>query len=270
MIKKRKKRDGSLRGLSALFDGFDLKRGVVFTLIFSGAAVVAWGVLSLMKEPVVPITWQSCLVEQDDGSTYPVMEEVPAGVYALPVSLVGGGPGQIVSAEITSPFLVQKEEVKLREFKKYADYVMDLPDSADKERLLVRLGVSWKKGDKGSSAVNAVSWEGARDYAHWLGQRTGCSYDIPSYDEWLATVSFLQSRDKSELNGAIAPSGPLKNLLWGVREWSRTWCASGYYLLGRDDLTTNSHEDSAVCMPPMFSVAGFRLVLNPAQQYQIN
>ncbi|MBF0382028.1 MAG: SUMF1/EgtB/PvdO family nonheme iron enzyme, partial [Magnetococcales bacterium] len=167
-------------------------------------------------------------------------------------------------AEINTPFLVQSDEVKLGDFKKYAEYVEDLPASKEKDRLMVRLGVAWKKNDSPNSSVNAVSWEGARDYAHWLGQRTGCSYDIPSQDEWLATVSYLKARDKIRLNGSAIPTGPLKNLLWGVREWSRSRCSSGYYLLGRDDFTASTQEDGDVCMPAMFAVAGFRVIMTPA------
>ncbi|MBF0195605.1 MAG: SUMF1/EgtB/PvdO family nonheme iron enzyme [Magnetococcales bacterium] len=263
---KKRSQGNNKAGLSAFFSGLGLKKSFVFGSIFIGASAIGWGLMSFTQEPDAPITWQSCLVEQSDGSAYPVMEEVPAGDYTIPTSLIGGA-GRMISAEINTPFLVQSEEVKLGDFKKYAEYVENLPESKEKDRLMVRLGVAWQKNESNNSAVNAVSWEGARDYAHWLGQRTGCSYDIPSQDEWLATVSYLQARDKIKLNGSVVPRGPLKNLLWGVREWSRSKCSSGYYLLGRDDLTTSTHEEESVCMPAMFAVAGFRVIMTPASSH---
>jgi hypothetical protein len=241
-----------------------MKKSIVFSLVFLVAAGAGWLAMALMREPeATGITWHSCLIEQRDGSLYPVMEEVPAGVYELPVSLIGGGGKRKIAAEVAAPFLVQTEEVTFQHFKMYVDYLAGLPDGAEKERLQFRLGVQWQKGVRGTESISAISWEGAWDYALWLGQQTGCSYDIPSQDEWVATVSHIQSRDNVRLDSTVPPVGPLKNLLWGVREWSRTRCASGYYLLGRDDLTASSQEEQASCMPAMFSVAGFRVVMNP-------
>jgi hypothetical protein len=260
---------GKGAGLSGFLSGFDLKKNLVFGLVFMGAAGAGWGIMSLMREADAPITWQSCLIEQQDGSIYPVMEEIPAGNYEISTSLFGGGENRIMSADIPVPFLVQTEEVTLKNFKQYADYVVDLPESKDKERLMFRLGVDWQKGDTHGSSVNAVSWEGARDYAHWLGQKTGCSYNIPSQDEWVATISHIQSRDQIKVKHTVTPIGTMRNLLWGVREWSRTQCASGYYLLGRDDLTASAYEEQTVCMPAMFSIAGFRVVMNPASNQNL-
>jgi hypothetical protein len=246
----------------SLFSSLNLNKSGLYGAVFLVTAGIGWVVMSLIQEPETVVSWQSCLIEEQDGSLYPVMEQIPAGVYELPVSVIGNSRG--MSAEITAPFLVQSEEVTLQQFKKYAKYIESLPAGEEKDRLMVRLGVQWQKGENPSSSIKAISWEGAWDYTRWLGQKTGCFYDIPSQDEWVATVSHLQSRDDIRLDSTVPPTGPLKNLLWGVREWSRSRCASGYYLLGRDDLTASSIEEQASCMPAMFSIAGFRLVMNPA------
>lgn len=246
------------------FSSISWKKNILFLLVFLGAASVGWGIMSVFQESDTQIGWRSCLLEQGDGTLYPKLEQIPAGVYELPASLIGIGVDQMMSAEIDTPFLIQNEEVTLKQFSRYAEYVAALPDSKEKERLLIRLGVQWQKGETVGSSVNAVSWEGALDYARWLGQKTGCTYGIPSQKEWMAAISYLQARDQIKVNGTVPPIGPVRNLLWGVREWSSTQCSSGYFLLGRDDLTTNYYESQATCMPPMFAVAGFRLVLNPA------
>ncbi len=261
-----KSQDGAGSGVLGLFSAGDVKRNIVIGLIFLGCAGAGWGIMSLFDEADAPITWQSCLIERHDGSVYPDMMEIPTGKYQFSTALYGGGEDILMTAGIKAPFLIQKEEVKLADFKKYADYVNGLAPSPEKDRLMMRLGVGWQKGNPNGSSVNAVSWEGARDYAHWLGQQTGCSYDIPSQEEWVATVSHLHARDDVELKSTIPPIGPMRNLLWGVREWSRSRCQGGYYLLGRDDLTASAHENETVCMPAMFAIAGFRVVMNPVAE----
>ena len=250
---------------AVFFSGWNLTSGLLSILVLVVAIAVGWRLFPAVKpiKPVAKVVWPSCLLEQDDGSMYPPMEQIPPGEYRLPSNLSGQGVDASVLAKIDAPFLIQTEEVALQHFKKYAEYVASLADGPQKDQLMVRLGVHWKKGDTSSSAVNAVSWEGAKDYALWLGLQTGCSYDLPSQAEWIATVSHMQSRDNIRLNSTVPTTGPLKNLLWGVREWSRTACASGYYLLGRDDLTADLDEGVAVCMPAMFSIAGFRVVMTP-------
>ncbi|MBF0455477.1 MAG: SUMF1/EgtB/PvdO family nonheme iron enzyme [Magnetococcales bacterium] len=254
---------------SRLFGGSELKKNILIGVIFFGAMGAGWGIMSLMQTPESQVTWGSCLVERPDGTLYPAMEKIPAGLYQLPSSLIGQRGEETITSKIDSPFLIQNEEVSLQEFKKYVRYVENLPPGVEQERLRLRLGVQWNKGGNDGLSVSAVSWEGARDYAHWLGRKTGCAYEIPSQAEWIATVSYLQKRDQIRIDGTIPPTGPLKNLLWGVREWSRTSCPSGYFLLGRDDLTANNGDGQAVCMPPMFSIAGFRVVMNPVSTQSV-
>ncbi|MBF0446847.1 MAG: SUMF1/EgtB/PvdO family nonheme iron enzyme [Magnetococcales bacterium] len=262
--------EGQRSAVSVFFSRLELGKSLIFGLIFMAAATIGWGVMSFVQESKKQTAWQSCLIEQRDGALYPQMEEIPAGIYHLSGSLIGDGDNRQLTAAIQSPFLIQSEEVTRLQFRKYVDYVNTLPAGKEKDRLLVRLGVQWKKGGTSHQSVNAISWEGAWDYAHWLALKTGCSYDIPSQSEWIATISYLQSRDQVQLDGSAPLSGPLKNLLWGVREWSRSRCSSGYYLLGRDDLTSGFSENQSICMPAMFSIAGFRVVLNLVAAQNVN
>lgn len=242
---------------------------MVLGLVLTAAAAVSLSVLPLPHKESPPSTpWQSCLVALEGGSYYPSLLKIPANTYQFPALgttlsaflHLANGQDMVTAA----PFLIQAQEVTLDEFKKYAQFVEHLADAKEKDRLKTRLGLQWERGDQQSSSVSGVSWEAAQDYAQWLSQRTGCTYDLPSKDQWAAAAIFLHSQTNVPLDGANMPEGPLKNLLWGVREWSRSPCETGYYLLGEDDWTMPSKDSKDICMPAMFSVAGFRLVLSVA------
>ncbi|MBF0382394.1 MAG: hypothetical protein HQL69_15335, partial [Magnetococcales bacterium] len=111
---------------TGFFLGLSHKKNIMFAAVFLGASGIGWGLVSLMQEPDAPITWQSCLLERHDGSAYPDMMEIPAGNHELSTSLYGGGEDLLMTAQITNPFLIQKEEVTLADFKKYAEYVNGL------------------------------------------------------------------------------------------------------------------------------------------------
>ncbi|MEO5348259.1 MAG: SUMF1/EgtB/PvdO family nonheme iron enzyme [Magnetococcus sp. YQC-3] len=220
-----------------------------------------------LKQVQVGATAQSC--QPSDQSAFTLLE-IPAGRYALPTPTSGLYPftrtHQMEHVVINTPFLIQERPVSRALFKQYAEAVASSADGEEKERLSSHLGPAWNRETAGS-VVKGVSLEAAIDFGQWLSQKSGCSYAVPSREEWLATVVHLFN------SGAPLPKSsdafdatPLKSLLQGGSEWTRSPCALGHYLVGEEDWGVESKSREPVCMPAMFAVAGFRVVLHPDAQ----
>ncbi|MBF0340258.1 MAG: SUMF1/EgtB/PvdO family nonheme iron enzyme [Magnetococcales bacterium] len=210
-------------------------------------------------------SWRACLNQWPDGTLYPDLLPVPAGEYRLHANAQDLkpflAPHGLHKIQIKEPFLIEKNEVTLKAFRHYVTALERLPAGADKDRLKSHLGLHWNKDESESAPVKGISWEAAWDYTDWLGQKTGCAYSLPTREQWGATVLLLDSARDSGSKAGVLTGEALKHLLWGVREWSSTPCAGGYYLLGEDDFVPLPEVRSATCMPAMLSVAGFRVVI---------
>ncbi|MEO5345043.1 MAG: SUMF1/EgtB/PvdO family nonheme iron enzyme [Magnetococcus sp. YQC-9] len=210
-------------------------------------------------------SWQSCLMQTPEGGSHPDLLPVPAGEYRLhPNSqelkpfLVPHGLGKI---QIKEPFLIEKHEVSLKAFRRYLASLDKMPAGPDRDRRKSHIGMHWNKDDAETASVKGISWEAAWDYADWLGQQTGCAYGLPSREQWGAAALLLDGARETVSKAGVLSSESLRRLLWGVREWSATPCAGGYYIVGEDDFVPLPEVRSATCMPAMLSVAGFRVVL---------
>ncbi|MBF0190622.1 MAG: SUMF1/EgtB/PvdO family nonheme iron enzyme [Magnetococcales bacterium] len=250
-------------------------------LLLGGAGlVVAGGIGALVmmrtSEPSVAssrptsaaLSWQSCLSQWPDGTLYPDLLPVPAGEYRLHANsqelkpfLAPHGLNRI---QIKEPFLIEKHEVTLKAFRRYVAVVDKMSAGADKDRLKAHIGLHWNKDESETAPVKGISWEAAWDYTDWLGRETGCAYGLPSREQWGASVLLLDGGRENASKAGILSGESLKRLLWGVREWTVTPCAGGYYLVGEDDFVPLPEVRSATCMPAMLSVAGFRVVLKAA------
>ncbi|MBF0369209.1 MAG: SUMF1/EgtB/PvdO family nonheme iron enzyme [Magnetococcales bacterium] len=242
------------------------KGWVSMSLLLPMVGWISWFFPSDSKEPVkvADLPWKSCLLLDDDGSAYPDLTQIPAGELAISGDHANGlspylKPHGLERVHTETPFLIQRHEVTREQFKRYVDFVGRLPDGSQKSERLLRIGRQWQGHDTGSQNVSGVSWEGAWDYTDWLSQQTGCEYRLPSREEWGAAV-IHHFND----NPSMGRNTPLDRLLRGVREWSRSSCPSGYYLLGEDDWTAMPNVGQLVCMPQSLAVAGFRVVLGVA------
>ncbi|MBF0270495.1 MAG: SUMF1/EgtB/PvdO family nonheme iron enzyme [Magnetococcales bacterium] len=252
-------------------------------LLLGGGGLLAVGVIggvvmmvrSPGKESAAPakptsqaLSWQPCLSKWPDGTLYPDLLPVPAGEYRLHANsqeikpfLAPHGLNKI---QIKEPFLIEKNEVTLKAFRRYVAVVDKMSAGADKERLKAHIGLHWNKDESETTPVKGISWEAAWDYTDWLGRETGCAYGLPSREQWGAAVLLLDGAKETASKAGILSGESLKRLLWGVREWTVTPCAGGYYLVGEDDFVPLPEVRSATCMPAMLSVAGFRVVLKAA------
>ncbi|MBF0181553.1 MAG: SUMF1/EgtB/PvdO family nonheme iron enzyme [Magnetococcales bacterium] len=237
--------------------------GVGLLVLLAGAGIL----LSRFKPPPpAELPWQSCLTQWPDGTLYPDLIPVPTGDYQLSDTFQEHkaflAPHGLHKIAIREPFLIEQREVTSKAFRHYVEFVNRMPDGASKERLQSHIGIHWNKEESDNGPVKGVSWEAAWDYADWLGQQTGCAYTLPSREQWGATVLMLDAQRKQ--SGDSPENETLKRLLWGVREWTSTPCAGGYYLVGEDDLVPLPEVRAATCLPSMLSVAGFRVAIRTA------
>ncbi|MBF0613710.1 MAG: SUMF1/EgtB/PvdO family nonheme iron enzyme [Magnetococcales bacterium] len=247
-------------------------------LLIAGAGLTLVGVLLFWfgRQPDTPAppvmatkaetpAWQGCLHAVSDGTFYPDLLPVPAGEYRLHANAQELkpflAPHGLSKIQIKEPFLIEKQEVTLKAFRRYVAAVEKMPAGADRDRLKSHIGLHWNKDESETTPVKGVSWEGAWDYADWLGRQTGCAYGLPTREQWGAAALLLDGARESSSKTGILSGEFLKRLLWGVREWSSTPCAGGYYLVGEDDFVPLPEVRSATCMPAMLSVAGFRVAL---------
>lgn len=249
------------------------RRATLAMLVFLLSAVVGWYLVFSFEVQEPPSPWRTCLLEESSlvtagEKTEPAMIKIPAGTYPMPhhtsrLSLFLK-PYNMETITIDSTFLLQEQKVTYRQFKRYADFVKNLSPGEEKERRQLHLGLLWKRQTSATSAVQGVSWEAAVDYSHWLSQKTGCHYTIPSRKEWAAAIIHLYNtgEDLPKPNSTFGLT-PLKSLLRDGREWTRSSCAMGYYLVGEDNWVSEFNSNQAVCMPPLFSVSGFRVALDP-------
>lgn len=263
------RRSGVARGGEKKDSGLRINgRDVVLVAAFFVALGCGWGLLSLIQPEDTRVPWAACLEDQQDGGMYPTLVEIPAGTYEIPKE---AGILPVLASLFKEPdivlengFFVQHREVDLDQFKKYVEEIDRTQDFAERERLRLRIGSHWNYNDAQDSLVRHVSWEGAWDYAQWLSKKTGCDYKLPSREEWAAAAIFLAKQGVVKSSVSVNADGVLKSLLWGAAEWSRSSCPGGYFLLGENDWMAPADEQREVCMPAILSMAGFRLVLDPA------
>ncbi|MBF0628594.1 MAG: SUMF1/EgtB/PvdO family nonheme iron enzyme [Magnetococcales bacterium] len=244
--------------------------GVIAALVFSRPP----GDTSPQKTPTTQPTtqpaaqtpaWHACLTQWPDGTLYPDLLPVPSGEYRLHANAQELkpflAPHGLSRIQIKEPFLIEKHEVSLKAFRRYVAHVEQQTQGAERERLKAHIGLHWNKDEAENAAVKGISWEGASDYTEWLGRQTGCAYGLPTREQWGAAALLLDGARETTSKAGILSAESLKRLLWGVREWSATPCAGGYYLVGEDDFVPLPEVRSATCMPAMLSVAGFRVVI---------
>ncbi|GAB0056390.1 hypothetical protein SIID45300_00696 [Candidatus Magnetaquicoccaceae bacterium FCR-1] len=234
--------------------------------------VIAWVLLTRLGKPDVARepgeenpTWQSCLIAPPEGGSYPNLLPVPAGEYRLRNNSQELkpflAPHGLSKIQIKEPFLIEKHEVTLKAFRRYLAAVEKMPAGAERDRLKAHIGMHWNKDEAETASVKGLSWEAAQDYAEWLGRQTGCAYALPTREQWGAAALLLDGARETVSKAGVLSSESLRRLLWGVREWSATPCAGGYFIVGEDDFVPLPEVRSATCMPAMLSVAGFRVVL---------
>ncbi|MBF0154008.1 MAG: SUMF1/EgtB/PvdO family nonheme iron enzyme [Magnetococcales bacterium] len=224
---------------------------------------------------------QACQLHDKEGSSAPEMIEIPDGEYNLArSSLAPHVQASLVAADLSrilvkKPYLIQVHAVSQEEFARYEAHVQALAEGEEKNRLLVQIGMHWKKvstevaekpklisalfGGKTRTPLQSISWEAAQGYAEWMGGRSGCPYHLPSREEWAAALMYLHGELQPKRQD-VAGAGRY-DLLLGVREWTRSPCAGGYFLAGGDAARTGEGMIAGQCMPAMVSIAGFRMVL---------
>lgn len=273
---------GAVVGGGRFYDDWQAyKKPVIILIILVMVFVAGWW---FFQQPVVrktdhSVSWQACLLpstktaESEQEPMQPLLMEVPAGTYNLPAQTSGLfvylEPYQVDRVVIKNDFLIQKQVMPRAVFAQYARFVEQLPAGEEKEQRQAHLGLLWNRAESTATAVQGLSWEGVMDFRDWLRQKTGCDYDLPAREEWLAAVLHLyNSGEQVPKAGDSYNPSPLDSLLRGGREWTRSSCTMGYYLVGEDKWVNGSSSNHAVCMPPLFTVAGFRLILNPLQQQE--
>ncbi|MBF0096732.1 MAG: hypothetical protein HQM04_09955 [Magnetococcales bacterium] len=220
---------------------------------------------------VVVTEKNSCSVTSGNRSGAPfAMLRIPAGRYELPAANSPLhpflNPQRLGEVSLSAPILIQEQPVSSTLFKQYVEAVEGMPDGEEKEEKRSHIGMFWNKKESVSPAVRGISLEAALDFNRWLSQKTGCDFQIPSREEWAATVIHLFHSGVSLPKPSDGfDATPLKSLLQGGSEWTRSPCPMGFYLVGEEDWGATIRDGHPSCMPNLFSVAGFRTVLHPAQ-----
>ncbi len=198
------------------------------------------------------------------------MLTIPAGRYELPAANSPLHPflpsHRLSEIVLPEPVLIQEQAVSIALFKQYVDAVEQMPSGEEKEEKLAHIGMFWNKKESVSPAVRGVSLEAAMDFSRWLAQQTHCHFQIPSREEWAAAIIHLfQSGVPLPKPSDGFDATPLKSLLQGGNEWTRSPCPVGYYLVGEEDWGAGMRDGQPSCIPNLFSVAGFRMVIHPAR-----
>ncbi|MBF0424727.1 MAG: SUMF1/EgtB/PvdO family nonheme iron enzyme [Magnetococcales bacterium] len=226
---------------------------------------------------------QACQLHDGKGAYAPEMVEVPDGEYDLSrlapasrarIPLTATDLSRIL---VKKPFLIQLRAVSREAFARYVAHVRGLPEGEEKGRLLIRIGMHWQQssdtaaantifpgslfGNRQETPLQSISWEAAQGYAEWMSDRSGCSYHLPSREEWAAAVMYLHGGVPSGRPGVPAALAGRHDIPLATREWTRSACTGGYYLAGGEGSRSGVGSDAGYCMPAMVSIAGFRLVL---------
>ena len=235
-----------------------------------------WYLVTTKEEQERLPAWQACLLEEKnsfaspDEQMQPSLMVIPAGTYVLPSRSSGLyaflEPYGMEIITIEEPFLMQDQKMNRRFFEQYADFVESIPSEEEKEQHQSHLGLLWNREGENSTTVHGLSWEAATDFSRWLSQKTGCEYNIPSREQWAAAIIHLYGTgEQVPKPGDDFSSTPLTDLLRGGREWTRSPCDMGYYLVGEEKWVSGAEKNQAICMPALFSIAGFRVVLSSTQ-----
>ena len=237
--------------------------------------VGAWLFLSSDKKIEPAPSWQACIPQKSHGfsenkeSHELTFLTVPAGTYDMPSPHSGLfpllRPYAMKTVLIDQTFMIQEQLIPHALFTQYARFVEKLSDGDDKTDRQARIGLLWNRITRTTPSAYAISWEAAVDFSDWLSKKTGCAYTLPSREQWLAAIIWLyNSGEPAPRLGNTVRSTPMEQMLRSGREWTRSDCATGYYLVGADNWVTEPETDQTVCMPPLVAMAGFRVVLNPA------
>ncbi|MBF0159496.1 MAG: SUMF1/EgtB/PvdO family nonheme iron enzyme, partial [Magnetococcales bacterium] len=216
------------------------------------------------------VPWQKCLIKTsaaarpqlmaiDKGDYGPKNLKKEAGTTETALFLKAMALERVT---IKEPFLIQTHEVTQTEFQEFVQAVQQWPDGPDKQEIQLHIGLAsrWLQIDPAQPQLRSVSWEAAQDYVLWLNRTTGCTYHLPSREQWAAAVMAT--------HGKTAERATWHSLLRGVREWSITRCPGGYALLGEEESVSTSDIGRSSCMPAMIPMAGFRVVLEPPMSQQ--
>ncbi|OQW92567.1 MAG: hypothetical protein BWK78_01315 [Thiotrichaceae bacterium IS1] len=175
------------------------------------------------------------------------------------------------------PFFIMSKEITVAEFE---CFFQGLPKERQEE-----IGKNWIQDNK-DAPVTSISWKTAHEYANWLSQKTGDSWSLPTYNQWLAAVMHSKPDIKQEIVRENAPqeaggmpmpitrTGELNNitdLLGNVREWSLDTCEeNGHYVLGADYMVMRDKHLNDVRKPLCYTsdsiTIGFRLIMSKNEE----
>ncbi len=210
---------------------------------------------------------------QPEGSRFRVegiaipLETVHAATYKIPAYLKAWVPDSRHEVIIEQPFQIMRREVAERE---YRQFVATL-SPADQERILYDTPSPQNPGAPMEwHPASSVPWWAAEQYAEWLSHMTNCKFDLPTYQQWLASAVLFGKPEKANLRNPhkVKPDELIPypqdtlHLLGNLDEWAKDACGKGgHYLLGSDFRTKpNAVARIPICKNRTMATIGFRVV----------
>jgi formylglycine-generating enzyme required for sulfatase activity len=205
---ERKRRMPSAQAFAEAFAGKHSQKPN-FVLAVAAVAVIAvligFYISNVRERPAAPAAetaWTPGEVFRD-CPTCPLMRIVQAGSFVQ--GIAGDAAAQPPhKVTIAAPVAFASHEITIGEFREFADHTQ-LPSGScnvyDGDWRM-REDVHWDNVADAHTPmhpVSCVSWEDATEYAHWLSEKTGKTYRLPSAAEWeYAANASLASSDEPQ------------------------------------------------------------------------
>ncbi|MEP7043110.1 MAG: bifunctional serine/threonine-protein kinase/formylglycine-generating enzyme family protein [Dokdonella sp.] len=148
-------------------------------------------------QPLAPLLPVLARLDPEQARTLQADLDRPANLLTTGGSFRDAdGPGMVIvptmlaaTARIEHAFAVSASDITRGAYERFVDDTTRHAASCrDSPRLFARSdGLSWRKpgfAQADDHPVVCVSWDDADAYAHWLSQRTGARYRLPSGSEW--------------------------------------------------------------------------------------